>query len=112
MSELKEMMENTKYAVEHDKRYEGFTIMDKPTPFKNLFKNEDLDVVQLHTAARVDNTNFIIGFCGCFEWKNNEIRPLDHDSYSSNTTVYAYSRFSTNHNKSLNAIDIIVGNDW
>lgn len=112
MSELKTMIENTKYAVEHDTRYKKFTILETPTMFKELFKDKDIEIVQVHTVERINDTNDIVGFCGVFQWKDNEITPLDHDMYNAKTIVYAYSWFSTKRDESLNALDIIVGNDW
>lgn len=93
-------------------RYKNFTIMDTPQPFNEFAFNKDIDVVQVHSADiyDVDDHKDIIGFCGQFSWKNNELTSLDHDSYNKKTIVLGYSWWSK---KDIPVgLDILVGDDW
>jgi len=84
-------------------RYKNFTILDEPVVFCEWQKDNNIDLVQLHSLQ--DCGGDIIGFCGIFEWKNNELKPLDGDSYSKYTEVYGYSWFFRDDKKCL---DILV----
>lgn len=106
MNELKEIIKNSD-------RYNKFTVLSTPISFKELFKNENFDCVQLHSTHIFSDKNGvkdIIGFCGVFSWIDNMIKPLDGDSYNDNFTVLGYERFSTQNEN--NCIDILVGDDW
>lgn len=83
--------------------------------FNQLFKNEDFDVVQLHSAEIFEyknGTKDFVGFCGVFEWKNNCIEPLDGDSYCDKFKVIGYEKFINEEENVKNGIDILVGEDW
>ena len=97
--------------VANHERYQGFTILDTPTPFKELYKDKDINLVQVHTATPAGD-NDIVGFCGVFEWKDNTLISLDGDSYDENMLVLAYSVFQTPETASGQAMDILVGEDW
>ncbi len=97
-------------------RYRNFTFLDSPVPFSTLFKDTDFQVVQVHDSATVshplnsDNTFDIIGFVGEFEWRDNEIVPLDGDSYTPNMSVIGYDKFTFD---SIPCLDILVmPSDW
>ena len=90
-------------ATSQDERYKRFVILDNPVEFKDLFIDHDIPCVQLHSLHAVDN--IIVGFCGVFKWENNEIIPLDGDSYNKHVLVYGYEWFDQ-------GIDILVGDDW
>ena len=94
--------------VKHSTRYSNFTILPHSQIFSDYFKDKDIAVVQPHSTDRIGND--IVGFCGQFEWKNNEIKSLDHDSYNPNMTIYGYSWFKDK-NKN-DCLDILVGDDW
>ena len=102
-----------KSVIENNERYENFKLLDKPTPFDVLMKDTDFEVVQTHSAQIIkidENTNDIVGFCGQFLWKNNELEPLDGDSYNPHMIVYGYEKWS--HESIKNGLDILVGEDW
>lgn len=102
-----------KDIINKSDRYKNFTILNKPVPFDDLMKDKNFDVVQTHSTQIIEideNTKDIIGFCGQFSWKNNEIKPLDGDSYNPHMTVYGYDDWSNE--CSTNGLDILVGEDW
>ena len=73
-------------------RYKYFTILEEPIPFNELFKDQNFDVVQLH-SVKPCGENDIVGFCGAFEWHDNTLTPCDGDSYYSDTLVYGFKEF-------------------
>lgn len=93
-------------------RYKNFTYFDKPqdkpVPFKELMKDEDIDVVQVHLLQTYGDEGHknIVGFSGMFEWRNNTLKSLDADTYDSECLVYGYSWFTTKDNK--RGLDILV----
>jgi hypothetical protein len=95
-------------------RYKDFTILDNPVIFSDLFVNKNIDVVQLHSTQiiNMDDHKDIVGFCGQCEWKNNQIKSLDGDSYSDNMKVYGYEWFSNEEEGIRVGVDILVGEDW
>ena len=98
-------MLNWKKIIKNDARYKDFTVVDRLQEFEDMFIDKDIDYVQVHMIS--DDT---IIFCGAFMWKNNELTPLDGDSYNKRTLVYGYDWFE---NKSGDkCLDILVGNDW
>ena len=104
--ELKEIIKNSD-------RYSEFTLLDEPIPFKDLFKDENFDCVQLHSAQIFSYKNGIkdiVGFCGAFSWMNNVIKSLDGDSYNDSVAVLGYERFTIKDKN--NCIDTLVGDDW
>lgn len=106
MNELKEIIKNST-------RYNEFTLLDEPVSFKELFKNENFDCVQLHSTQILtckDGTKDIVGFCGAFSWINNVVKSLDGDSYNDSFAVLGYKRFVSQDEN--NCIDILVGDDW
>lgn len=97
-------------------RYEGFTFLDKPVCFKDMFKDKDFDVVQLHSTQIIDIGNGvkdIVGFCGAFKWHNNEITSLDGDDYSNSFNVLGFEEFDYEENgmqlKGIDILNIIMG---
>lgn len=106
MNELKEIIKNSN-------KYNGFKLLDKPAPFKELFNNEKFDCVQLHSTQIIfyDNgTKDIIGFCGAFSWIDNIVKSLDGDSYNDDFIVVGYKRFESQDGDKC--IDVFVGEDW
>ena len=102
-----------KNAIENNERYKNFKLLDTPTPFDVLMKDKNFEVVQIHSAQIIkidENTNDIVGFCGQFLWKDNELKPLDGDSYNPHMAVYGYEKWS--HESIKNGLDILVGEDW
>lgn len=89
-------------------RYENFTFLKTPVLFKDLFKDTDIEYVQVHDATPIFEDQ-IVGFCGVFSWKNNKIEPLDGDSYSDNMPVLGYNWFINNFG--IKCLDILVS-EW
>lgn len=91
-------------------RYNDFIILDNPVLFKDLFKDKDYDVVQVHDTTLFSYENGekdIVGFSGVFEWKNNTIKSLDYDTYSEDMEILGYCEFlneETNVNKGLDIL--------
>ena len=77
----------------------NFTMLDKPISFIELYKDRDIEVIQIFMKD--------VGFCGAFNWDDNIVKTLDGDSYSKNMTVYGYEWFDNE--KGLN---LLVGDDW
>ena len=92
-----------KEIIKENDRYKNFTILDEPIEFKDLFKDEDIKTVQLHSIETytVADVTVIGGFCGSFKWKNNSIESIDNDSYTARMLVYGYERFN-------NGVDVLV----
>ena len=106
------MTDKLKKIILNDKRYKNFTILPDVVKFKDLFINQNFGLVQLHSTQTYNdgNTENIVGFCGVFEWKNNEVIPLDGDSYTENTDVIGYNFFTDEDNQIC--LDILVGENW
>ena len=108
-------MKDWKEIVKEDDRYKGFVIVKDPKPFNEMFAGQDIPYVQVHSTrvAGIEGQEFLVGFCGVFEWKSNrrglEIIPLDGDSYSANMMVLGYEWFE---NEGQRSLDILVGEDW
>ena len=98
---------NWKEIIKKLPRYQNFTIVEDPISFNEMFKDTNIDVVQLHSVEVIADT--IVGFCGVFMWHDNTLTPLDGDSYSENVLVLGYDWFEHNGEKCL---DILVDNDW
>ena len=94
--------------VNNNPRYKKFTILDTAVPFKDMYKDTDIPVVQLHSIQSCGG-NDIVGFCGVCSWKNNILFPLDGDSYSDEMLIYGYDWFEDNNNRKC--LDILV-NEW
>ena len=104
-------MKDWKEIAKSNKRYKNFILLDKPAIFCEMFANQNIPYVQLHSTQVYGGEDEwdIVGFCGCFKWENNKITSLDGDSYAEDTTVYGYSWFT---NKDDKYLDIFVGEDW
>lgn len=100
-----------KEVVKSDVCYKNFILLDKPVMFCEMFANQNIPFVQLYSTQvyETENKQYIVGFCGCFEWNNDEVIPLDGDSYSKNIMVYGYEWFIIENEKYLS---ILVGEDW
>lgn len=97
--------------VKEEKRYSGFTLLSTPEKFSDFFKDTDalyVQVLSMHHPKELPEGE-VLGFCGVFAWKENELAPLDGDSYSPDMTVYGFKWFSDKNGKGL---DILVGDDW
>lgn len=88
-------------------RYQDFTILEDPVPFCELFHNQNIEYVQLHDITIVKKLNDVVGFSGCFIWKDNEIRPEDGDAYYEDMLVYGYHYFEYD---GVKCLDILVLN--
>lgn len=98
-------MEDLKKIIKKDPRYENFTVVEDPIPFKEMFKDKNIETVQVHESCLYDGEH-MVGFCGVFSWKKNILIPGDGDSYNPNMLVLGYEWFNEN------GLDILVGNDW
>lgn len=104
MADFKEIIKRKEYQG----RYDGFTILENPVLFSELFKDKNISLVQLHdvNVFGLDGKEYICGFAGTFKWKNNKIIPLDGDSYSDKMEVLGYEWFNN-----YKSIDILV-KEW
>ena len=104
-------MQDWKEIVKNDERYKDFVVLDTPVLFREMFADQNIPRVQLHSIQMYETpkTKGIVGFCGVFRWEKNTIIPLDGDSYSEDTMVYGYEWFTHEGDKCL---DILVGNEW
>lgn len=98
-----------------NKRYDFFTLMlENPVKLKDMLKNKDVQVVQLfslQTCKAKDGKEYLIGFCGQLEWKNNTAISLDGDTYNDDMHVYGYQWWK-NEEHGITGLDILVGDDW
>ena len=94
--------------VTSNKRYEGFTLLSHPTPFKKtpLFSDK-YDLIQIHSIQPISKYD-IVGFCGICRVKDNHVVGFDYDSYSDNMIVVGYSEFLDDGELCL---DLLVS-DW
>ena len=90
-------------------KYKRFTRLIEPLPFNEVFKNTNIELVQVHCIEWCMPSD-IIGFCGTFKYENNEIISLDGDSYNKEALVYGYNWFENEDN--IKCLDILVGDDW
>lgn len=100
------MISDLKTRLSEEERYKGFKVLDKPIAFNELFKDQNLDLVQLHNVGDTCPAYF----CGIFAWKQNQLIPLDGDSYFEGMNVLAYE-FWKNKN-GTEGLDILVDGDW
>ena len=105
-------MKNWKEVIKTDGRYENFTILEKPKKFCEMFANQNIPQVQLHSIQTFDieDKQYLVGFCGCFEWKDNNVISLDNDSYTKDTMVYGYQWFRMSETE--RCLDILVAEEW
>ena len=99
--------------IKNDTRYRDFTLCDPAKPFCDMPEfDKDIAVVQLHSLQIFDceQGKSIVGFCGCFEWKDHKAIALDGDSYSETVHVFGYHWFESE--DGIQCLDILVGDDW
>lgn len=79
-------------------RYTEVTLLEKPVLFYEKWAGRTL-YVQIHDLTPVGKLDArcpvedIIGFSGCFVWKDDEITSVDGDSYTKVMEVYGYEEF-------------------
>ena len=96
--------------IKKNKRYKNMHFLENPEMFHVIFRNRDYDVVQIHSASRIkEDSDEIIGFCGVFKWKDNEITSLDHDSYFKEMPVIGFEEFIDS--SGTKCLDILV-KEW
>lgn len=88
-------------------RYKDFIILDKPIKLKDLLKDSDFIIIQVHSLYKCLDS--ILGFVGVFAWENNQLINIDGDTYDPNMIVYAYKEFSSQNIE--NGVDILV-KEW
>lgn len=95
-------------------RYDDFTFLDEPLPFKLCFKDKNFDKVQLHFITDISSPSSAraVGCCGYFSWKDNTLTPLDDDTYNENVYVFGYKRWNRAKDNVEYDLDIIVEDDW
>jgi hypothetical protein len=91
--------------IKKNDRYKNCILLEKPVMFCSLFNDKDYDLVQVHDMNVYDEDK-IIGFSGVFKWENNQIIPLDYDSYTPEMTVIGYEEFPTKNGRK--GLDILV----
>lgn len=106
-----EFSDELRNLIQSLERYEGFKLLDHPVLLKDLFANIDVEYVQLHSTQMISGKDYksIVGFCGVFQWTDNQIKSLDGDSYTSEVFVYGYKWFV---NEGERCLDVLVGEDW
>lgn len=91
-------------------RYSRATKLEKPMPFSEFAKDKDYDIVQVQSIKPLKNE--CVGFFGVFEWKNNELRSIDHDDYNKDMIVFGYEEFTCEiGGKKAAGIDVLV-EEW
>lgn len=97
-----------KEIAEKEHQFKSHIFLDDPVSFSELFKDKNINVVDVYSiySAEMGST-----FCGTFRWKNNDIRPLDGDTYNKDMLVYAY-KFYESKDKDISGLSILVGTDW
>ena len=99
--------------IKNDPRYKNFTICESVKNFCDMPEfDKDISLVQLHSIEIIghEQDKSIIGFCGCFAWKEHIIVPLDGDTYTSKMPVFGYNWFNTETDGLC--LDILVGDEW
>lgn len=87
-------------------KYILYAFPDKPTPFCELFKERNFEVVDVLIIYSEDDATY----AGSFKWEFGKIISLDGDTYNENMKVYGYKIFS--HDMDSLGLSIIVGTDW
>lgn len=107
------MKEKLKEILVNSDRYRYYILLDKPVKFNELFKDKDIDCVQVHSTQIVSypGGKDIVGFCGQFSWEDNEIKSLDGDNYSPHMTVFGYTWFENKEEGIKIGVDILVGDN-
>lgn len=90
-------------------KYRDFTVLQKATPFNELYKGIDIPKVPVHSLQITNPDSGIAGFCGWFSWKDNVLTPGDGDSYNPKMKVIAYKKYRL---EGEDRVAIIVGDDW
>lgn len=105
------MNDELKDILKVSDRYKGFTFLDKPACFKDMFKGRDFDAVQLHSTQIIDigdGKKDIVGFCGIFRWTDGKIYSLDGDIYYDDFKVIGFEEFQNILIGVNTGIDILV----
>lgn len=101
-----------KDLIKDSERYRDFVIFDEPVVFCEYFKDDDADIVQLHSIQTCDTLGGkkFFGFCGVCTWFHNKLTPRDGDSYTEKMLIYGYDWFKTEGGGC--GLDVLVGSDW
>lgn len=97
---------NIKETLRANDRYKDFWFFRNPQDFSKCFKDQNFEVVQLHDITIKNGA--LIGFCGTFKWENNQIIPIDGDSYTKHMNIIGYKIFEHEGKK---CTDILV-EEW
>lgn len=89
-------------------KYKDFKVLEKATPFNELFKDVNIPKVPVHSLQLTPDED-IIGFYGWFSWEDNKIIPQVGDSYNPKMKVIAYKKYRLD---GENRVAILVGDDW
>ena len=87
-------------------RYRNFIFFDRSASFKEVFRDMDYPIVQVHDMTPVGDG--IVGFAGQFKWENNTLTSLDGDSYNDNISIWGYGKFESDRNICLD----ILSDNW
>ena len=92
--------------LKKSERNREFTFLEgDPVLFRDLFKDKDIPVVQVHDTSLIEEIGEILGFVGQFKWEDSRISSLDGDSYSENMKVIGYKWFEY---EGMQCLDILV----
>ena len=92
--------------LKQNEDFKDYAILARPAKFNELFKYRNFTRVQVRSIIKIKAIDDILGFCGVFEWKDNEALSIDGDSYNKEVEVYGFYEYEKGE------IDILVGNDW
>ena len=92
--------------------YTHFTFVNKPIPFNDMYRDNDIEIVELVSAGTYElkGEKGIVGFCGKFKWLSNKIISLDYDTYNEDMLVLGYHWFKNK--EDIDCLSLLVGNDW
>lgn len=93
------------------KEYQNFEYLETPQLFKELFKGQNISYVGLFDSHFIPagSLDLPVGYVGKFKWENDEITPLDGDSYTADMLVIGTRKFEKN---GLKGIDVLIEGNW
>lgn len=97
-----------KEIAKKEHQFNSHIFLDDPVSFSDLFKDKNIDVVDVYSIYSEDIGSV---FSGTFRWKNNNTRSFDGDTYNKDMLVYAY-KFYESKDPDISGLSILVGTDW
>ena len=77
--------------------YEMFTFFEYPeiVSFNDFFRDKDFQFVQVYNFSKATKSGMTMMYRGVFSWKNNEIIPLDGNSYDKEMNLCGFCILSS-----------------